>query len=53
MKPPKSKGIKYIHIIKSTLFRPVLVCFEEFKDREEVLRKAGMLKVKTTFDGVF
>ena len=24
--------------------RPVVVTFEEFKDREEVLRKAGMLK---------
>ena len=26
------------------IFRPVVVTFEEFKDREEVLRKAGVLK---------
>ena len=26
------------------LFRPVVVSFEEFKDRDEVLRKAGVLK---------
>ena len=26
------------------LFRPVVVSFEEFKDRDEVLRKAGLLK---------
>ena len=25
-------------------FRPVLVTFEEFKDREEVLRKAALLR---------
>ena len=26
------------------VLRPVLVTFEEFKDRDEVLRKAGLLK---------
>ena len=26
------------------LFRPVVVSFEEFKDRDEVLRKAGLLR---------
>ena len=27
--------------------KPVLVTFEEFKDREDVLRKAGMLRGST------
>ena len=26
------------------MFRPVVVSFEEFKDRDEVLRKAGLLR---------
>ena len=30
---------QFIHIL-----RPVVVTFQEFKDREEVLRKAGVLK---------
>ena len=31
-------------LVPDNVFRPVVVTFEEFKDREEVLRKAGVLK---------
>ena len=31
----------------SVLIRPVVVTFEEFKDRDEVLRKAGLLKLSS------
>ena len=47
------KRFNFGSINEIQIFRPVLVCFEEFKDREEVLRKAGMLKVKPRFEEVF
>ena len=41
----RSFWIKCRASIKSVICcRPVVVTFEEFKDREEVLRKAGLLK---------
>ena len=31
-------------VFYNSSFRPVVVTFQEFKDREEVLRKSGVLK---------
>ena len=44
MRPRNDLITCQIIIICSSLSRPIVVTFEEFKDRDEVLRKAGLVK---------